>query len=77
MGCDAVQTGCLLASVSKGPDVVIMMAYFALVMAEADLTVILVSTSLHGVTYARIVMLVSKYSAWRSSCRVAFCLQNG
>jgi len=57
--CDAVQTGCLLAGVSKEPDN-IMTAYFALVvMAKAVLTVTLVSTRLHDVTPAKIVMLVS------------------
>jgi hypothetical protein len=56
--CDAVQTGCLLAGVSKEPDI-IMTAYFAPVMAKAVLTVPLVSTRLHDVTPAKIVMLVS------------------
>jgi hypothetical protein len=45
-----------LAGVSKEPDT-FMAAYFALVMAEAFLTVTLVSTRLHDVTPAKIVIV--------------------
>jgi hypothetical protein len=47
-----------LAGVLKEPDA-FMAASFALVMVKAVLTVTLVSTRLHGVAPAKIVMLVS------------------